>query len=281
MKPPRWPVLLLPALLCAALADGYRPAQTVFPKISLNTSLLRIGPPHVAIVPSRTLADRDVYPAYLDARFSPSPVLPGPEVNQAALFSPFHYPAPEAQLQVLSVTTLLTAKPGDGSNLRRKCIEALRAINAGTLNPVTLTPFHRHALGTPAPSLPYIMSDHLSQATAGAVKKMVLPGGIRGIRYLVIRAGDIGYLPAEATAYTFQGLSADGKFYVAFSAPVLPSGIKTTAQILKNYPYWQYQPFTSSSYGPYTESLQEQLDANSRSAQVLLLDSVIQSLRLR
>ena len=278
MKLPRWPVFLLPTLLfCTALADGYRPSQAVFPKISLNTSLLRIGLPHVTIAPSVTVADQNYfYPAYLDARFSPSLLLPVSDVAKNKFGR-----SPGVVMQVHSVAALLALPDsGRGPEIKGE-IETLRAINAGTLNPATLIPPGGQPALRPFRALPSLFNPSEFQWAAGAVRRMTLPGGLRGVRYLVIRAGDTGYLPAEMTEYTFQGLSADGRFYVTLTMPYMLTGVLSEAQISKTFTKAQLQTSDETTYNAYALNVERKMDADTQAPKILLLDALVNSIRLR
>jgi hypothetical protein len=273
----RWLAGVLPALLlCTALADGYRPAQPVFPALTLDTSLLKVGAPSMILIPSRTVGDQSsFFPAYLSARLPASPVLPVSKLAQT------RYSRPSGVVvQMYSVAALLAVPESQrGLEIRRE-IESLRAINAGTLDPRTLIPAAGQAALQPFQALPYLFRPFEFQWAAGAVKKLTLPGGLRGVRYLVIRAGDTGYVPAEKAEYTFQGLSANGQFYVMLTAPYMPAGVLSEAQVNQMYTRQQQGSSEMATYDAYALNVERQMDANTRAPRVLLLDKLVKSIRL-
>lgn len=268
---------MLPALLlCTALAGGSGPAETKFPVLSLDTSLLKVGPPSVILIPSDTVGDQSsFFPAYLSARLPASPVLPVSKLAQT------RYSRPSGVVvQVYSVATLLAVPESQrGTEIRRE-VETLRAINAGTLDPAALIPPRGQAALTPFKALPYLFRPSEFQWAAGATKRLTLPGGLRGLRYLVIRAGDTGYVPAEKAEYTFQGLSADGRFYVTLNAPYMPAGVLSEAQINRTYTGQQQGFSEMETYDAYALKVERQLDANTTAPTVRLLDRLVNSLRL-
>jgi heat shock protein HslJ len=69
------------------------------------------------------------------------------------------------------------------------------------------------------PTLPYLPRINASQAVHGAEQLLDFASG-QGIRYVTAFAQDPSPFLGHSFIYTFQGLTGDGQYYVAFSAPL-------------------------------------------------------------
>ncbi|GGN43286.1 hypothetical protein [Deinococcus daejeonensis] len=159
-------------------------------------------------------------------------------------------------------------------------VEVLQRINAGTLDPHTLT-VHTGSQTSPDTSLPYLYNPFVMQWAAGAVKQLSLPNGVRGIRYVALRGGDIGFYSADMAEYTYQGLSRDGQFYISVSTAYQPAGIPTRAQVNAQYTLTQRRYSASALYDADAQRLKTQLDATTNAEPLRRLDALIQSIVLR
>ncbi len=127
------------------------------------------------------------------------------------------------------------------------------------------------------PILPVLNAGQLFRAAYGLVPF----GRGNGIRFLTMYGQDYGPVNNQAMVYTFQGLTGDGKYWVAVilpvSNPILPPdgstlpGGETWDQFMANFP-------------TYVADIQNQLNAQSPAAfapSLTALDALIASIRVQ
>lgn len=262
MRAPAFTALLLAT---AVAADAVRPA---LPRVEVDARLL--GTPVQSAV-------------FRDQPRQPGPVFYAP-AHRTVVFGTDLYghgrTSPPA-INVYPVAALLAKYPERGPGSVRAQVEALRAINSGRLNPV------RAAAG----DLPYLWTPGAAQMAVGAVRRLTLPGGLSGVRFLTIHAQEEVRYPREAVLYSFQGLTRDGRFYVTFDAPYAPPNLPAQADLDRTRAS-AIAPMPAAGTGPaqveyraavaaYFGDLRRRLDANDTAPGVKTFDAVVRSLRLR
>lgn len=130
-------------------------------------------------------------------------------------------------------------------------------------------------------------SDSFSQVVTAASLKPMSPSGISGVRMLA-GFGAIAVMPlfSGEIMYQFQGLTADGQFYVTArfplsvpflavdgSSPVPPDGVSIDISAV-----------TAEGYGAYLKQISDRLNtaeaANTLSPSIALMDELVQSIKV-
>jgi len=117
----------------------------------------------------------------------------------------------------------------------------------------------------------------LSQAIWAQVRYLSFEGG-RGVRFVTRLATELGLLTAGSLTYTFQGLTEDGRYYIAAYFPI-------TTTLLPSKPAEVDKPTRElfrRDYRAYAEGIAQQLDAHPESFTPALrvLDGLIASLAI-
>lgn len=117
----------------------------------------------------------------------------------------------------------------------------------------------------------------LSQAMHAQVRYLEFGGG-SGVRFLTHLTQEIHPLTASSLVYTFQGLTGDGRFYVAAYFPVTTTVLPTTTADITPAEHDAYK----RDYLAYVEGIAQKLDAQPQSFTPALdaLDGLIASLQI-
>lgn len=259
--------LLINVLFCTGVgaAGGATPTTPRLPTPQISDAVLIGGPATLYRRPANSSPIMGLFPGSLSVQYPLRPDFRtgSPQVLNAEVYS------------VQSFKQLPSTASRRGDILRQ--VTTLQQINAGTLDPRTLTTV-TGSRASGAAELPYMFNPFTWQWAAGAVQRLELPGGIRGIRYLVIRAGDSAFFPPEDTHYVFQGLTADGQFYVTVTAPYHPRKVQNVTQrVLRAVG----MPGSETDWmDADAEALRQALDQEP-SELLALVDNALRSLRLR
>ena len=121
--------------------------------------------------------------------------------------------------------------------------------------------------------MPYLPLNNSSQVLHAQVKFLDFNGG-RGVRYLAQFNQGIVPINNQALFYTFQGITSDGKHYIAVQLPVslpaLPSDTNFSEDV-SDIPAYMAQ----------TAEMLDQQPANSFTPDLALLDAMMQSIRIQ
>jgi hypothetical protein len=174
----------------------------------------------------------------------------------------------EPQIRVYSVQELAKYNWGQGALVK------LRAILA---NP----------LATPNPDAAIMPSPY---ANAGVIMasnlKPLSPAGVSGVRMIASFGQAILPIMNDSLAYQFHGLSADGKFYVMALLPVTAPFLETPGSPLPpdGVALTMDSTLDAAAYKEYIKQISDRLNAaeaaNTLSPSILLMDGLLQSLKL-
>ncbi len=123
------------------------------------------------------------------------------------------------------------------------------------------------------PMLPFI---NAAQVFRVQVKYLDFAGGA-GVRFVTYYAQDVSPIRKELLAYVFQGLTANGKYYVSFCYPVATAALPDAPESMTSEEYEQF----AQNYESYMQETLAALNAaTDYSPDLAKLDALIQSLRI-
>jgi hypothetical protein len=132
--------------------------------------------------------------------------------------------------------------------------------------------------GQEMPKMPYLPLYNQAQMLHAQVKFMDFKNG-KGVRYLTEWSQGIVPVNSRGLIYTYQGLTSDGKYYVAAVLPVnldsLPADESSTGNLPAEF---------SSDYTKYlsnTAAMLDQQAANAFSIDISKLDALVQSIEVK
>ncbi|PYE55417.1 hypothetical protein [Deinococcus yavapaiensis] len=241
--------LPLALLLTTALA-----APSASPRVTFDARHLGVKAVVRDVPAERTVDDPLVFPAprHVEATFGPRD---GGDTRE---------------LDVYGVADLLALR----ANVARSEIEALRAL----LKP-------RAALPSKPGALPFLPRVPAAQLLNGAAKIVTFTGG-SGVRYLTAFSQELAPVTRAQVFYTFQGLTADGKYYVSLQWPVslteLPTGYDApdTKKVLAELASAD-ETRANAAWTAYVTRTKRELDRLTNDARLTKLDAFVKSIRVR